>query len=272
MFTTKVDLISTEQKYNVQLSIPFIICICIMIFEKFFLIFDNFPELFAGGDIIYHAVANILSIITQLAASVAAAIIFYYCTEFLNKKKDMEIYCDMRRELLITIYFIMDLFERFDSFSAIKCSNTNKRWHDVYDIEPFCNCLKCLDNKKDYQILKEQLQVYIHNNLEDFHGNIKMLRSNVEKLYKSAKHYRYFRNSYECAEEIQNIFEELNTTFVIYNDNVGKDEIDETEALVSISENLIAFVQKYVNYEIKLGTMVSAINKKQIFNFMRLLD
>lgn len=71
--------------------------------------FDNCPELFVGADLIYHIIANILSVITQLAASVAAAIIFYYCTELLYKKRDLEKYVDMRRALLITIYFMMDL-------------------------------------------------------------------------------------------------------------------------------------------------------------------
>lgn len=87
MFNPKVESISTKQKYNIQFGLPFIICVCIMLFEKVYLMLNDLPELFNGADIIYHSVTNILSVITQLAASVAAAIIFYYCAEFLNKKK-----------------------------------------------------------------------------------------------------------------------------------------------------------------------------------------
>ena len=54
--------------------------------------FNNVPELFDGADIIYHSIANILSVITQLAASVAAAIIFYYYSESFNTNKHMEKY------------------------------------------------------------------------------------------------------------------------------------------------------------------------------------
>lgn len=43
-------------------------------------------------------------------------------------------------------------------------------------------------------------------------------------------------------------------------------------ALNEIVENLIEFVLNYVGYEIKLGTLMTAINRKQIFTFMRLLD
>ncbi|WP_148709835.1 hypothetical protein [Hungatella hathewayi] len=113
MFNPKVECISTEQKYNIQFLIPFIICVCIMLFEKIYLMFNNVPELFDGADIIYHSIANILSVITQLAASVAAAIIFYYCAEFFNKKKDMEKYSVIRRTLLIQMYFFMEKLTKF---------------------------------------------------------------------------------------------------------------------------------------------------------------
>ena len=73
----------------------------------------------------------------------------------------MEKYVTMRRSLLITIYFIMGLLEQFDIFSNIKCSNTNKRRHDVYDVEPFCECLKQLEDDSNYQFLVCQIKEYV---------------------------------------------------------------------------------------------------------------
>ena len=251
MFNPEVEIISTEQKYNIQFAIPFIICICIMLSEKVYLMFNDFPELFVGADIIYHSVANILSVITQLAASIAAAIIFYYCSEFLSKKKDMEKYIVMRRSLLITMYFFMDMFERFDNFEVIKCSNNNKRMHDVYDVEPFYNLLKKAENDDAF-----------------YHS----LEKQVEQLNNMVVSYRYFRNSFDNMNDIKNIFEELDTTFIVYKDEIGTGEIDEEKALNEMAESFIDFVCNYVDYEVKLGTFITAINRKQAFTFMRLLD
>ena len=64
----------------------------------------------------------------------------------------------------------------------------------------------------------------------------------------------------------------MDTTFVVYKDNIGNGEIDEEMASSEISENLIEFVLNYVDYEMKLETLMTAINRKQIFTFMRLLD
>jgi hypothetical protein len=273
MFNPEVEIISTEQKYNIQFAIPFIICICIMLSEKVYLMFNDFPELFVGADIIYHSVANILSVITQLAASIAAAIIFYYCSEFLSKKKDMEKYIVMRRSLLITMYFFMDMFERFDNFEVIKCSNNNKRMHDVYDVEPFYNLLKKAENDDAfYHTLEKQVEQYIQSNMNDFEGNMRAFRSNVNELNNMVVSYRYFRNSFDNMNDIKNIFEELDTTFIVYKDEIGTGEIDEEKALNEMAESFIDFVCNYVDYEVKLGTFITAINRKQAFTFMRLLD
>ncbi len=272
MFTSKVEIISTEQKYHIQFATPFLICLGIMILEKVYLLFDDCPELFAGADVIYHIASDILTIATQLAASVAAAIIFYYCTELLYKKRDMEKYIDMRRSLLLTMYSMMELLERFDAFSIINCTNTGRKTHDISDVEPFCACLKQLKDHAAEQALAGQINEYVKNHVEEFSRYMRLFQSSVHKVYDSAKQYRYFRNSLDNATDIKNIFEDLDTVFAFYKEDVGSGEIDEEKALNEISQNLMAFVFEFVDYETKLGTLMAAINRKQIFTFMRLLD
>lgn len=271
MFKPHVECISTTQKYNIQFAIPFIVSICIMLFEKIYLLFDNLPELFNGGDIIYHSIANILSVVAQLAASVAAAIIFYYCSEFLNKKRNMNLYIDFRRTLLITLYFIMDILEQFDNFETIRRSTT-KRMHDVYDVKPFYFTLKNIEDEKNYQYLLNQLKQYLQININELSNYMRGFHSTIKELTNNVSNYRYFRNSFNDMEEIKNIFEDLYNTFIIYKDEKGSGEIDEEAAVNEIAELFIDFVQSYTDFEIKLDTFMTAINRKRMVTFMRLLD
>lgn len=108
----KVETISTTRDFKAQFSKVFICSIAIMLTDKVILLFENFNPLIKYGDIIYHFIASILSVVTQLAASVASAIIFYYCIEFVNKKRDMQRYIDIRTTLLLFIYYHMESFAR----------------------------------------------------------------------------------------------------------------------------------------------------------------
>lgn len=272
MFNPKVECISTKQKYNIQFLIPFIICVCIMLSEKIYLMFNNVPELFDGVDIIYHSIANILSVIAQLAASVAAAIIFYYCVEFLNKKKDMEKYIVFRRILLIQIYSFMKIFEHFNGFEDINRAKNNKRMHDLYDVERFYYILRKTEDYSFRQSLINEIKEYIQKNMSDFHGVIRSLRSTVDELSGSVLSYRYFRNSFNKVNDIKNIFEELDGIFIIFKDEIGSGQIDEEDVLNQIAEYFIDFVCEFVDFEVVLGTFVAALNKKNMFTFMRLLD
>ena len=275
MFSPKVECISTTQKYNIQFAVPFIVCVCIMIFEKIYLMFGTLPELFNGADTVYHIIANILSVVTQLSASVAAAIIFYYCAEFLNKKKDMEKYITMRRSLLITMYFMMDLLEKFEEFESIRCSK-NKRMHDADDVERFYNIIKNINSNQICPSLESQLFGYIQTNIDEFSGYMRSFRSSVDELNNNSSSYRYFRNCLEDAQEIKSIFEELETAFIIYKDGVNVENtyemINEELLLNEIVENFIFFVQRYTDFEIKLNAFMTSINRKQVITFMKLLD
>lgn len=166
----------------------------------------------------------------------------------------------------------MNIFECFDNFENIKCAKNNKRMHDVDDVEPFYNCLKKTKEDKFYKSLTKQFKQYIYADLNDFEGNMRVFRSNISKLSDRDSAYRYFRNSLDDIDEIKNIFEEVDITFQVYKDQISSGERDEETALNEVAENFIDFVRKYFDYEIKLGTFMTAINRKQAITFMRLLD
>ncbi len=86
--------ISSQQDYKISFGKVFIFMIILMVLEKVVLLFKDSPPLFNGADMMFHIFVNILSILSQLAASIAAAIIFFFCIEFVNKKKDLAKYID----------------------------------------------------------------------------------------------------------------------------------------------------------------------------------
>ena len=189
-----------------------------------------------------------------------------------NCKKDMEKYSVIRRTLLIQMYFFMEIFEHFNDFEVIKCANNNKRMHDFYDVEPFYYILRKTEDYSFRQSLINEIKEYIQKNMSDFHGVIRTLRSTVNELSDSVLSYRYFRNSSNKVDDIKNIFEELDNTFIIFKDEIGSGQIDEEEVLNQIAEYFIDFVCEFVDFEVVLGTFVAALNKKKMFTFMRLLD
>jgi hypothetical protein len=121
----KVEGISTLQDYKIRFIKLFIVCVCIMVIEKLLFIFEDSPEIIVNGDLIYHAIMGVTSICSQLASSIAAAIIFYYCAEFINKKKVMGKYVDFRREILFLLYNHMEILTKLESFNEISLNNSN---------------------------------------------------------------------------------------------------------------------------------------------------
>lgn len=119
----KVETVSTRRPFEIQFWKIFICSVFIMLTEKFVLLFQNYKPIVKYGNVIYHFLVNILSVAAQLAASVAAAIFFYFCLEFANKKRDMEKYLNIRRILLFSIYHNMDTFSRIKNFESLGLIN-----------------------------------------------------------------------------------------------------------------------------------------------------
>lgn len=80
------------KEYKIDFGLGFLLCILMMVFNEVWTILGNLPEAFPYGDFIYHIIVGVVAIINNLAIGIAAAIIFYYAVQFIDKKKNYEIY------------------------------------------------------------------------------------------------------------------------------------------------------------------------------------
>lgn len=80
-----------DSRFRVDYLWLFILCVGFMVMDQIMKYLDYCPELFSGGNYIFHVIQSLTSILSQLAVSVAAAIIFYYVVEFINAKKKLGI-------------------------------------------------------------------------------------------------------------------------------------------------------------------------------------
>lgn len=269
-----VEVIATTQEFKVQLTKPFLACIFIMITEKIYLLFENSPPIIKNGDTIYHIIADILSILSQLAVSVAAAIIFYYCIEFINKKKDMEKYIELRRNLLILIYLFMELLSNCKGFECIKLDNLNKRMNDVNDIEPFIFSLNNMLTKERKDDFICDFSHFIQLNRDSFEGYLRVFESDSIKLKNEASSYRYIKNSQENMEQIYNSFEDIDNYYMSYKNPINDDNFktDLDLALRNTVTSFIDFISLVTAFEVDINSFMMAINRKKIITFMKLLD
>lgn len=264
----KVETISTSREFKVQFSKLFIFSVIIMLTEKFVLLFNDYKPLFKYGDIMYHFIANILSVATQLAASVAAAVIFYFCIEFANKKRDMKKYVDIRRTLLRCVYHHMEIFSNIESFESIRLGNLNKRYYDTESVEEFVILEKREFTEDNYEALIQKVKQYIGNN-KDFDGDMRAYSCNVEDL-KKCRDYGYIKNSRDHIDSIIDGFEELQIGFDCYNNPL--EETDINLALEDVAKSFVYFIQLTLYFEIDINAFMKSINKYKIIDFMKLLD
>lgn len=264
----KIESVMTSREFKIQFSKLFVGSIFVMLVEKFVLLLENSKPLIKYGDIIYHFMTNILSVVAQLAASVAAAIIFYFCIEFANKKRDMEKYIDIRRTLLFSIYSHMKFFSRIEGFESIRLGNLNKSFYDADSVEIFVRVAKKEFTEHNREVLLEKVKQGIKY-AKDFEGDLRAYNSDIESL-KKCKDYGYIKNSKENIDSIIDEFEELEIAFECYNNPL--EETDVNFALEEVANEYINFIQLTLYFEIDLNAFMKSINRYKIIDFMKLLD
>lgn len=117
---------------RIDFGLTFLICTLIMLFNEIWKLLGNRPEAFKYGSIIYQVIAVFSSIITNVAIGVAGAISFYYIAQLIDKKKNRELYTDLRKHLLFMFYNHLKLLTRLDQFREV--NNRERRVADFYDI------------------------------------------------------------------------------------------------------------------------------------------
>jgi len=265
--------ISSQQDYKISFGKVFIFMIILMVLEKVLLLFKDSPPLFNGADMMFHIFVNILSILSQLAASIAAAIIFFFCIEFVNKKKDLAKYIDLRRDLLFMQYSFMEILSLCSGFEKLKLGNLNKRYYDADTISLYNELLdfNLQDSRRDSFL--QDIKLYILNNTEKFQKYLNTYPKHIQSLQK-VKEYRFIKNSEEHINDIAEEFEETVGYLEIYMNPLNTEELktDMNFTLDELAKHYLNFIMLTTFFCRDLNAFMYALNNKKLWTFMKLLD
>lgn len=257
---------------KVDFGLVFIICLIITIFNEIWSMVDKIPELFKHGDIIYHIIKSGISIINNIAVSIAAAIIFYYAVEFLGKKKNYEMYTDIRKNILFMFYKHLKVLTKLDWFSEII---TRERrvpdFYDIFDVPVLVKLFKEISTEEEVLIIKNELnnffQIQNKNFMVEFADSFK---KDIAEI-KNKMNYRYFKESKDLIEAI---YIQYDDEFLITSERYAfeKDKENISTYIDTIVDDYFDFLNSTIVFYIKLEKFINCIDKKQLGVFIRMLD
>lgn len=257
-------------RYKIDFRLSFALCIIIMIFDQIWRFFENSPEAFVYGDIIYHVVAVISFIFTNLAIGIAAAIVFYFMAQYLDKNKNFEIYAALRADTSRLLYTHMMILKEIKEFEGLN----NDRYADFFyilDERKLIEAFRRINLEEEKSQFKSNLKGDFLNTpkerlekiMKSFEKNIQSLETNKEK--------RYFKGSKDLIESVTSRFREdfsksfrwvtnakNDTNLLDSVDELVKDYLDVLEATVDLYEE----VQEFID----------CIENKRLIKFIRMVD
>lgn len=208
----------------------FILCVLIMIIDQGFTLFENAPELFQGGDEIFHIMQAILSVLTQLSASIAAAIIFYYMCQFVDARNCISDIEDVQVHIENLLFQCMKVYGDDEGKSC---------------------CIEDLVNKN-----------YIKSNVildEKYSLKIKIIQDELNHICEFQQLHIYYKKYKNEIESIKEIFNRL----LIANNEIHTN-------VAQINELMNDFVTGAVEIYKSQCSFVDSINKKRIFTFIKM--
>ncbi len=258
-----------NKRFKIRFSFIFIVCIGVLIFDQIMKYLDNLPELFVGGDYLFHFFQSIVSICSQLGVSVAAAIIFYYVIEYTNVKKQKDDLETIRKYLLYTLYAHMNLLCNTKSFECL--NRDKKRLKDqpkmflIMDLPFFF----CAYNESSNDTLQRELDEYfLQAHADDVNRKILVAHlssfvTNIEELrkLKIISAYKGFKND---IEELCSAYEEFYCCVCIYKTEFNVD------CLEAIAEDYIFFFNSTVETYCYVEKYIESLEKSNIIEFMKL--
>lgn len=263
-------------RYKIDFGWVFLSCIAIMIFSKVWGILGNYPEAFKYGSIIYQIVDVIFFVLANLSIGVAAAVIFYYIQQLIDKKKNFDTYAELRRILLFMFYKHLVALSQIDTFKEIKKRErrvplSSYITYDIYDIPILLESYKRIDTNVEREIFKNALLNYFSNmndnQIEEFANSF---QKQINEIIDN-ENIRYFKESNEL---IRSVYMYYNDDFSIItgiytreNNNTNKEEL-----LSEVVNDYMTFLDAGVKLYVELITFVECIEKKKIITFIKMLD
>lgn len=251
----------------------FIVSILIMVLNNIVNLFNNAPELFKYGDILFHFFQNILSIITQLSSSMAAAIIFYYCVEFLNKSKDLDKYRDFRTRLYFIFYSYLESTKNAKGFEKFKDRQTKPGdMFNYKDVPIFIDLIESFDRNT----LINNISNYLFSlEYKDIDKIIRSLNISIEKL-KEFKDYRYVKESTERVDNILTLYEYDLSISEGFCDTIIEHSINKKEDIKNFLDDLVEYyicvLEDIIFLYENTNKFIDSIEKRNIWTFITLLD
>ncbi|KAF1342938.1 hypothetical protein ACWA16_13450 [Bacillus subtilis] len=258
---------------RIDFGLTFLICTLIMLFNEIWKLLGNRPEAFKYGSIIYQVIAVFSSIITNVAIGVAGAISFYYIAQLIDKKKNRELYTDLRKHLLFMFYNHLKLLTRLDQFREV--NNRERRvadFYDIFDIPVFYDNFKKINSKEEVTRFKKNLYDYFATQSEQ---QIKVFTEAFEKDIKKLKeksNIRFFKESKDL----------IDTVCIIYDDDFSMissiylSNFEDTQNKSNYIEELVKDYYDFLNatvilYE-ELEEFLESMDKNRWVVFIKMLD
>lgn len=260
------------KKYKIDFGVAFIACLLIMIFYEGWKVLDTLPEIFQSGDIVYHFIAGVISIINQLAIGIASAIIFYYFVEFLDKKKNYEIYTNVRRDILFLCYSHLHLLTKIETFKVI--NNRDRRvadFYDCYDIPLLVNLFENNSTAGQIEKIKNEIIEFFKTQSKKQIGEFTDSFKRDIELLKNKVNYRYFKESKDLIESIylwyDDDFEMISQIYIF-----DEDEKNRSAYIETMADDYYRFLESTIVFYVELEKFIVSIEKKDIWTFIQMLE
>lgn len=263
-----------DERFKINFLGIFILCIIIMSADQIMKYLEYYPELFYGADYIFHIFQSIISICSQLAVSVAAAIIFYYVLEFINEKKKINHFIEIRKYMLFILYNHMNIICNMESFKNL--NRNKKRLHGpcksflIGDIPILLEC----HNNSNKEKFKMELSDYFFKMHKDTEKKrilmiqIQQFEKEIEKLLEY-KDFSFYKGYTEDIEELESIYKNMQEYSNIYDD---EDSTDNLEGVIDIIiDDYILFLDKSVHTYHIIERYIECLKDKHFVEFMKML-
>lgn len=261
-------------RYKIDFGLIFFTCVFIISFSKVWTILGDYPEAFKYGSIIYQIVDLLLYVLGNLSIGVAATIIFYYIQQLIEKKRNFDLYTELRRILLFMFYKHLVILSEIENFKEIKQRDrkvTGLWGYDIFDIPVLIR----LYNEINTEELKEKLK----NNLIDHFISMSdqqlkefsnSFQKEIDEL-KTKESIRYFKESNELIMSLCISYEDDFSliTDIYVRDRNESNLKDLTEEIVNDYINFLDAT--FVLYQ-ELKIFIDSIEKKKIMVFIKMLD
>ncbi|OAA83280.1 hypothetical protein [Clostridium ljungdahlii] len=142
----------------------FWLCFLIIVLYKMFVLLNMLPPVIPHGDIVYHVMDSILSIINQFAMGISGAIVFYYISLFFNTKNNMDVAYEIRGDILNVLRHHAKILENIKYFKKIK-----KDTYDIFlwkDIINLLNVIKNSPKLKNEYVYDKYFEDYLDYKIE----------------------------------------------------------------------------------------------------------